>query len=46
MQNIRGDVLSDVLICLILYPFAAVQMHDEALGHAGSESHSDAGDSA
>jgi hypothetical protein len=30
LQNIRGDLLSDALMCLLLYPLAAVQMHDEA----------------
>ena len=30
MQNIKGDIVSDLLVCTILYPCAAVQMHDEA----------------
>jgi hypothetical protein len=31
VQNIDGDIISDVLVCAVLYPFAAVQMHDEAV---------------
>lgn len=31
MQNIRGDVFSDILLGLVFYPFVAVQLHDEAL---------------
>ena len=42
MQNIRGDILSDVIISMVLYPFVAVQLHDEAIaidedGKASSE---------
>lgn len=31
MQNIKGNVINDVMLSVILYPLVAVQMHDEAL---------------
>lgn len=45
-RNIRGDVLSDMLICMIFYPFAAVQMHDEAIAFEEEKSPSDSGHAA
>lgn len=31
MQNIKGNVINDVMLSVVLYPLVAVQLHDEAL---------------
>eukprot|EP00892_Ulva_mutabilis_P009681 jgi/Ulvmu1/7085/UM033_0146.1 len=31
IRNIKGSVLTDVMLSVVLYPLVAVQMHDEAL---------------
>lgn len=35
VQNIEGNVLTDVMVSLIAYPLVAVQLHDE--GEAGKK---------
>lgn len=31
VQSIKGNVINDVMLSVVLYPLVAVQMHDEAL---------------
>ena len=39
MQNIKGNVINDVMLSVVMYPLVAVQMHDEALAAQNERPH-------